>query len=128
MRTNVIKEVHDGSSAGQGNLANGHSTRGEELSGFALQGVQGEESEELVHEALGLGVQGGGELGRRDGLVEVLDDEVLRVGSGQAPEVDQQTVPGALLGVTVLEGLEGQVSSAPGKGIDNVLVFFEHIE
>jgi hypothetical protein len=89
----VIEELHHRSSAGQGDLADGHGAGGEELGGFTFQSVEREESEELVHQTLGLGVQGCGELGRGDGFVEVLDNEVLGVGGRQAPEVNQEAVP-----------------------------------
>jgi hypothetical protein len=50
------------------------------------------------------------------------------MGGRQAPEVNKEAVPRALLGITMLEGLEGEVGCAPGKGSDNVLIFLENIE
>lgn len=70
----LVEELHHGGGAGQTDLADGDGTGGEELGSFALESVQGVEAEELVHEGLGVLVQGLGEFGGGDGLVEVLDD------------------------------------------------------
>lgn len=128
MRTDLIEQLHDGSGAGEGDLADGDGAGGEELGGLALQCVEGVQAEERVHQGLGVLVQSGRELGGGDGVVEVLDDQVLGVGGGQAPEVDEEAVPGALLGVAVLEGLEGQVGCAPGEGGDDVGILLQDVE
>lgn len=40
----------------------------------------------------------------------------------KTPEIDEKTVPGPLLNVSVLEGFESEICSAPGEGSDNVTV------
>jgi len=52
--------------------------------------------------------------------VEVLDKEVLAVRFTEAVEIDEEVVPGFLLLVAALEGLEGEEGSAPGEGGDEV--------
>ncbi len=42
-----------------------------------------------------------------EGVVEVLDHEVLRVRCAEAPEVDEKRIPGVFLHITMLQGLEG---------------------
>lgn len=50
------------------------------------------------------------------------------MGARQAVEVDEEVVPCLLLLITVLQGLEGQESAAPGVGSDDVLVFADDVE
>lgn len=47
---------------------------------------------------------------------------------GESPEVNKEAVPGSLLDVTVLKGLEGQVGCSPGECGDNVSLVFENVE
>ena len=54
--------------------------------------------------------------------MEGLDDVVLGVGGGEAPELDEQTVPAAVICVAVPEGAEGEVCGAPSVGGDDVVV------
>ncbi|KAI6753987.1 hypothetical protein HG530_013163 [Fusarium avenaceum] len=90
--------------------------------------VQGKELEELVHGGEGVGVQRGLGALLLEGLVEVLDYLVLRIGGGQAPEVDQEAVPGLLLLISVLESLEGQERHAPCESINKILITVENVE
>lgn len=55
---------------------------------------------ELRHHGLGL-----------QGIMEVLNNEVLGVSRAQSPKVDEQAVPAALLFVAVLERFEGEKGS-----------------
>jgi hypothetical protein len=50
------------------------------------------------------------------------------VGSGEAPEVYKEAVPGSALDVSVLEGFESEVCCAPREGGDNVRVIAQDIE
>jgi hypothetical protein len=90
--------------------------------------VEGVQAEEAAHEAGSLGVKRGSEFGRGDRVVEVLDDKVLREGSGETPEVNEEAVPRALLDVALLEGLESEVGRAPGERGDDVAVVAEDVK
>lgn len=90
--------------------------------------MEGVEAEEFVHERYGLGVKFLRDGIGTQGLVEVFHDEVLRVGGTQAPEIDEEAVPGAFLLVTVFEGLEREEGGAPGESGDEVFVTAENVE
>ena len=128
MRADVVQELRHGGSLRQRDLPRRDGARGEELGGLALERVQGVETEQLVQGGGGLGAERGAQLGRVDGVVEVLHDQVLRVGGRQAPELNQERVPRALLDIAVLERLEGEVGRAPGERVDDVLVLPQDVE
>lgn len=128
MRSDVSEELHDRLCADELDLADCESGGGVELRSLLLEGAEGEEAEELVHGGDGDGVELVGEGRGLQGVVEVLDDEVLRVCGGQAPEVDEERVPRLLLDVAVLEGLKGEVRCAPREGGDDVAVVGEDVK
>ena len=79
--SNVLEELHDGRGACQHNLAHSDGRRGVKLAGLLLERVQSVEAEELVHQALGGGVEVVA-VEALEGLVKVLDNHVLGVGAG----------------------------------------------
>jgi hypothetical protein len=81
-----------------------------------------------VQEGDGVSVEGGGGLGVVEGGVGVLDDEVLRVGGAEAPEVDEERVPGLTVLVPVPEGFEGEEGGAPDEGSNQIRVRVQHVE
>ncbi len=110
------------------NLLDRQRTRRVELRGADLQSVKRKEAEERVHDSDGLRIQLVGERLGLQGVVKVLDNQVLRVGSRQAPEVDEEGVPRALLHITVLQRLKGEVRSPPCESGDDVCVRRQDIE
>lgn len=128
VRTDLIKKLHDGSGAGEGDLADSHGAGREELGGFALESVKRVETEESVEEGLGVRINGLGKVGLRDSLEEVPHNQILGVSSGQTPEVNQKAVPRALLSITVLQGLESEMGGTPGESLDNISIILENIE
>ena len=77
VRTDLVEQLHDGGGAGEGDLADSHGARGEELSSLTLKSVQSVKTEEGVEKGLGVGVNRLGQVGSGDGIVEVLDNKVL---------------------------------------------------
>jgi hypothetical protein len=69
-----------------------------------------------VQEGDGVSVEGGSGLGVVEGGVGVLDEEVLRVGGAEAPEVGEERVPGLAVLVPVPEGFESEKGGAPDEG------------
>ena len=65
---------------------------------------------ELRHNGLGL-----------QGIMEVLNDEILGVSRAQSPKVDEQAVPAVLLFVAVLERFEGEKGSLINLGSEYFL-------
>lgn len=115
VRPDLCEEPHDRLGARELDLADGSDGAGEEPRGLAIEGVQGAEAEELVQEGDGVSVEGGGGLGVVEGGVGVLDDEVMRAGGAEAPEVDEERVPGLAVLVPVPEGFEGEEGVRPTK-------------
>lgn len=128
MGADLLKEGHNRLGASKHNLSRCDSAGGEKICGLALESVKGVQAEKLVENGGGLWVEGISGFGRGDGFVEVLDDKVLRVGGGEAPEVNEKAVPGSLLDIAMLEGLEGKVGGAPGKSVNDILVVIEDVE
>ena len=128
VRPDVSEELHNRLCADELDLADCEGGGGVELRSLLLEGAEGEEAEELVHGGDGDGVELVGEGRGLESVVEVLDDEVLRVCRGEAPEVDEERVPRLLLDVAVLESLEGEVRCAPREGGDDVPIVGEDIE
>lgn len=128
VRPDLGEQLHDGAGAGELDLADGDSAGGVEFGSLALESVEGVETEELVHQSLRLRVELAVEFGGLDGLVEVLDHQVLGVRLTEAVEVDEKIVPRFLLLITVLKRLEGEERSTPGECSNDVLVLAEHIE
>ena len=65
------------------------------------------EAEEFVEDVNGGGVELITKRLALESVVEVLNNEVLRVGGTETPEVDEERVPGVLLYVSVFESFEG---------------------
>jgi hypothetical protein len=87
-------------------LANGNGRRRVEFSSFFLKGVESVETEELVHDIDGGGVELVAESLALESIVEVLDNKILGVRGAETPEVDEKGVPGILFGVAVLESFK----------------------
>jgi hypothetical protein len=128
MRPNLPQQLHNRIRPRQLNLElRARGTR-VELTRLLLEGVQRKQAEQLHQHvqrlladlALFLDLLERGEV--------VLDDHPLPVGLGQAVEVDEQVVPGFLLLVAVLAGLEGEEGDAPGEGGDEVFVAADDVE
>jgi len=88
-------------------LADCDSGGGIEFRGFFLERVESVETEELLEDIDGHGVELVTETLALESVVEVLHNEILGVGCAETPEVDEEGVPGVLLGVSVLESFEG---------------------
>lgn len=91
-----------------------------ELTPLLLERMQRPQAEQLGQHIPRCGVSLGRDLRVLQRLVEVLGNEVLGVGFGEAVEVDEEVVPGLLLVVAVLEGFEGEERRAPREGCDDV--------
>lgn len=128
MWSDLTQEFHHGFCARELDLAYCHGGGGEEFAGFALEGVQCVETEEFVQEGDGVGVEGGSSRFGGERFVEVLDDEILRVCGAEAPEIDEEAVPGVFVFVTVPQGFEGEESGTPGESGDDVGVGAEDVE
>jgi hypothetical protein len=122
MRPDFLEQAHDGIGACQADLLLAACTRCVELRTLLLERVQCEQTEKLHEYIEGLAVNGGrgGDLLQR-GEVR-LHDHVLRVCFAQAVEIDKQVVPGLLLLVAVLRGLEGEEGHTPCIRSDEVLI------
>lgn len=108
VRADFLEQFHHGLGARELDLADGDGGGGEELRGLALEGMQRIQAEQFPHQRQRLGVEFVLDAVRAEGLVEVLHDEVLRLGGTQTPKVDEEGVPGLLVFVAVFEGFEGQ--------------------
>lgn len=128
MWADIGHQLHHSLAAGELDLLDGECAGGVELRGLGLESVQSKELEQAVHNT----DRGGVQLVRKglglQSIVKVLDNEVLGVCGGQAPEVDEEGVPRLLLDVTVLECLEGEVGSPPCESGNDVAVGGEDVE
>ena len=108
VRPDLLEQLHDRLRPRELDLPHRDGARGEELGRLLLQGVEGVEAEELVHDGRGLGAEFGRHGRGPQGLVEAFDDEVLGEGGAEAPKVDEEAVPAALFFVAVLERFKGE--------------------
>ena len=128
MGSDIVEEFHNCRGLGEADLTGSDGAGGEEFGGFTLEGMQGEEAEEAMHKGCSFLSERSRKVRGGNGLVEILDHEVLRVGGGETPEVDEKAVPRALLAVAVFQCFEGEMSGAPGEGVDDIAVDFEDVE
>lgn len=128
MRSNLLEQLHHRLRARELDLPNRHRGGGEELGRFLLEGMQGVQTEQLAHEGQSVRVQLVSDGGGAEGVVEVFDDEVLRLGGAETPEVDEEAVPGLVVFVAVFERFEGEEGGAPGEGGDEVGVGPQDVE
>ena len=86
------------------------------------------QSEELMHEGSSLFPELGGDLLGSQGFVEILDNEILRMRSAEAPEIDQQAIPRSFIFVAMLECLERQKRRSPGESRNDIFVAAKNVE
>ena len=122
VRSDLLQQLHDRLGPRELDLPHRDGARGEEFRRLLLQRVEGVEPEELVHEGGRLGAEVGRHGSRLQGLVEAFDHEILGEGGAEAPKVDEQAVPAALLFVAVLERFEGEERGSPSERCDDVFV------
>lgn len=128
MRANFLQQLHDGLCARELDLPDRDGRAGKELGRLALEGMEGVEAEELLHQGEGVWIQVLFDTVGAEGVVEVFDHEVLRLGGAEAPEIDEEAVPRLLVFVAVFERFEGEEGGAPGEGGDEVGVGAEDVE
>lgn len=128
MWTDILHQLHHGLRPDKLDLLHGQSTRRVELRSLLLERVECVKTEQLVNDVHRDGIELVRERLGLQSLVEVLDNEVLRMSSGETQEVDEEGVPGALLNVAVLKSLKGEVSRAPAESGNDIRVGVEDIE